>query len=301
MAIYADTNLFPGVNPHLNSYLQLSKEGMWESFHVMWIARLCALLDQILPPGYYDALAEKSLQIGEYESQLIADVRTSSAKSDVAIYQTPRIPPIVGSAQSIQAATPTYSLPLSSFEIDDEDTASSVVIYEVRAEDGRTQPITRIELLSPSNKPGRSYYERYMRKRGEILQAGLRLVEIDFLHHTRPILDSLPSYRDQEVGASPYVILVSDPRPSFQKGGTAVYLFGALDRIPIIRVPLERTDTVDVDFGSVYNEAVSGSRRFRTLVDYASDPPALDRFSAADQQALRGYLETIRRERAQTP
>lgn len=44
-------NLYPGVNPYLNSRLQ-SPGGGWLSFHNSMIERLADHLHEVLPPGY---------------------------------------------------------------------------------------------------------------------------------------------------------------------------------------------------------------------------------------------------------
>jgi hypothetical protein len=60
MPIHSKTNLYPGINAHLNSFLQ-QEGGGWESFHAEHIIDLRRVLAQTLPRGYY-AVAEKSLQ-----------------------------------------------------------------------------------------------------------------------------------------------------------------------------------------------------------------------------------------------
>jgi hypothetical protein len=291
MPLFADQNLYPGVNAHLNSYLQTSKDGMWEPFHFYFIAQLTFLLNKILPPPY-DVLAEKSLQIGEYELEYLASVRKSVTKSDVTIFHTGIGSDATTGIATANIATPAMYLPLENM-IDDEEELTSVVIYS--SADGQVRPVTRIEVLSPSNKPGHSHYEKYIGKRIELLKAGLRIVEIDLLHHSKPMHPALPVYSDPTNTAAPYVILVHDPRPTFEQGQTAVYPVGVLDPLPIINIPLEGADVVAVDFGVVYGEAFA-LRRFRSQVDYDTDPPAFDRFTPHDQQAIRTLLESIRRQ-----
>jgi hypothetical protein len=59
MPIHSKTNLYPGINAHLNSFLQ-QEGGGWESFHAEHIIDLRRVLAKTLPAGYY-AVAEKSL------------------------------------------------------------------------------------------------------------------------------------------------------------------------------------------------------------------------------------------------
>src|SRR5690606_31840147 len=109
---------------------------------------------------------------------------------------------------------------------------NSIMIYHAKG----GKPITRIELLSPANKPQGSHYGTYLVKRDETLRAGLRLIEMDYLHETRPILPGIPSYADGEQDAFPYHIIVSDPRPTFHEGKVNVYSFGVMDALPVIDI-----------------------------------------------------------------
>src|SRR5262245_52000420 len=61
MEIYSETNLYPGINPHLNSALQRPWGG-WQSFHTYQIIDLDRILNEILPQPYY-AKPEESIQI----------------------------------------------------------------------------------------------------------------------------------------------------------------------------------------------------------------------------------------------
>ena len=63
----------------------------------------------------------------------------------------------------------------------EEKELTSLIIYRVEPS-GDDKPITRIELLSPSNKPNGSHYQKYISKRQYTLRSQLNLVEIDYLH-----------------------------------------------------------------------------------------------------------------------
>jgi hypothetical protein len=293
MAITSDHNLYPGVNAHLNSYLQLpNSEDSWETFHTDYITLLRITLDKTLPHGYY-AASEKSLQIGEYEAKFVEPIRKQRTFSDVMVLRQHQLPTSTVSSSALQTMSPAFTLPLPE-TIDDEDKLSSITVFQANLRSTRGQPVTRIELLSPSNKPGQSHHEQYATKRLAVLKAGLRLVEIDYLDMYPPIRTALPSYRAHEPGAQPYNILVSDPRPNFEDGITSVYPIGILDPIPRIAVPLDGSDNIEVDFGTVYNDLFSSSRLFQMIADYANDPPAFDRFTPEDQDAIRALLTGIR-------
>ena len=82
MPIRRQTNLYPGINPHLNSTLQ-QKGGDWRSFHTYHIIHIAGYLNQHLPDAYV-AKPEKSLQIGTYNGESLP-VLTSSPQSDVLV------------------------------------------------------------------------------------------------------------------------------------------------------------------------------------------------------------------------
>src|SRR5215207_7936794 len=87
MAIRSNRNLYPGVNPHLNSALQRPGGG-WKGFHTRSLSRLGDELEPLLPSAYYVA-NEQSLQVGIYdlETDLPLDKPRLSIP-DVTIYRS---------------------------------------------------------------------------------------------------------------------------------------------------------------------------------------------------------------------
>jgi hypothetical protein len=284
MPIYSDKNLYPGVNAHLNSFLQ-QKGGGWESFHTKHINDLQAFLDTVLPPNYY-AVSEKSLQISEIGFDLEA---LRATKPDVEIFQTR---PSVHPASISAAATPTATMRL--LLEDEDDYLSAVVIYEIDAGRIPGNPVTRIELLSPSNKPPRPDYRLYWALRLHTLRSGTALVEIDYLHESRPVLPSLPSYRDRDDESHPYMIIVNNPHPIPEQGYSDYYGFGVDNPLPLVNIPLSGQEVVGVDFGAVYSQTFSTVRLFRMVADYAQDPVNFDRYTEADRAKISGLLDNIR-------
>jgi hypothetical protein len=92
----------------------------------------------------------------------------------------------------------------------------------------------------------------------------------------------------------PFVILVSDPRPTIEQGKTDIYTFSVDDPLPIINVPLAGADVVKVDFGAAYQNTFAGSRFFRMVVNYAQDPVQLERYSVEDREFIQTRLTDIR-------
>jgi len=253
MPIRANENLFPGINPHLNSYLQ-SEGGGWESFHAEHIIVIARMLDQLLPENYY-AVAERSLQISEI---------------------------------GLSALSETL----------EDNMLAAVVIYEIVEDNMPGQAVTRLELLSPANKPPHAHNRQYAAKRLQTLHSGLNLVEIDYLHEQRPVLNVLPGYPDNEPGAFPYHIIVSDPRPTLEEGRAIVYGFGVADPLATITLPVAGDDTITLDMGAVYTRTYEGVRLYRIVVDYGQEPVNFDRYHPADREKIRQRMAEIAQDHA---
>jgi hypothetical protein len=180
---------------------------------------------------------------------------------------------------------PTMTLPIVD-SFDDEADISGLVIYRVAGAAQRGVPVTRIEVLSRANKPGTSYHDEYLSLRRQSLFSGLRLVEIDLLHETRPLLAKMPSYIDGDTDAYSYHILVSDPRPTPTEGETSIYGFRVGEAIPQVVVPLDGDDAIAVHFGQIYNEALEGRRGFDEMIDYDQRPDRFETYAPADQDFI---------------
>lgn len=278
MAIRSEKNLYPGINPHLNSALQQS-EGDWQSFHAYHLINIAQLLNRQLPPAYY-AKPEQSLQIKIYDPPL---ERTSKSRPDVLISRFDL--PVEGHVQGLERSTPTLTLPLVEV-VEELDEVTALVIY--RGE----KPITRIEVLSPANKVPGSHAALYVVKRAETLHSGLHVVEIDYLHERRPTVEALASYASGAAEAYPYHIIVFDAQPSFDEGQTYFYGFNVFSPLPLVKIPLMGDEAVEFDFGEVYSLTFS-ERPFYSTVDYALEPINFAAYSESDQQAIRSHMAKI--------
>ncbi len=288
--MFSKQNLYPGINAHLNSWLQAqgSNAGEWESFHAHHIGHLLEVVDAALPDGYY-ARSEKSLQIGAIDRSAPAATRRIR-RPDVSVYQSQAGQAATGRETNAQPASMT--LPLVDTFPETLD-LNAIEIYEIRPGSALHKPVARIELLSPSNKPTRSGYMKYLDNRLEALRSGLRLVEIDYLHTLPAISPNMPQY-PTDADSYPYSVLVSDPRPTFEQGHTSLYGWQADEPAPIIAIPLSGTDTGLLDLGQAYKRTFTGIRFYHLLVDYAEAPVNMARYSSDDQQRIQTQLESIR-------
>jgi hypothetical protein len=288
MPIRADHNLYPGINPHLNSALQ-QPGGGWRSFHTHHLIHIADMLDSTLPPGY-TVKPEESIQVSLVPDEFNPGPPQRSIP-DIQIVRTADVAASSGGTALVELEPPTLVLPVWERLLDDpEDSLSGLVLYKAK------QPVTRIELLSPANKPGGSHYGTYLQHRQETLRAGLRLIEMDYLHERSPIKRDIPSYRNREPNALPYHVLINDPRPSIDQGQTLIFSRGVLDLLPVIHIPLLDDDRVQFNLGAAYSFTLS-RRTYAEDIDYAQEPANMSAYTESDQAAIRAYMARIREER----
>lgn len=272
-------NPYRGINPHLNSWLQTqgtkTQPSLWGTFHSRHITYLCDDLNERLPPNYI-AFSEHSLQVQTVN--MLGELLSERPKLDVTIFQTGRQPSI--NIENTAASVPVWQSSIVAMpEIENKLTA--VVIREVSGQEVG-EAVTRIELISPSNKPGGADYNAYLARRAESLQGGLPLVEIDYLHESPSIELRLPLYPN-EPNSYPYTIAVSDPRPATQ--GVKVYGCHVDEALPTIPIPLSGDEQIIFDLDRVYQHTFQRGRwgQFPEV----SQLPA--RFETYSPDARRGY------------
>lgn len=277
MPIRAKTNLYPGVNPHLNSYLQ--NQTGWKNFHNAYVNALLRYATAHLPDGYF-AVSEQSLQVGTIDDPEITI-------PDMSVYREG-----TDDERTFGTPSPTPTLTFSTLAtVPEQEYVASVLIYSGSELPG--QPIMRFELLSPANKPPGSHHNSYALKRSKTLFAGLRLIEIDFLHQQRPVIDAVPSYKHGHEGAAPYTILYSDPFPTIQDGKVYVYSVGVVDALPTLRLPLLNDDVFSVDFGEAYNDAFAASGLHFIVADYEQEPENFAAYTPDDQAKILAHMAKI--------
>lgn len=235
--------IFVGIHPYINSWLQTPSDadGLsgWGAFHAVHVVTMVEVLQEALP-AHYVAFAEQSIQLTEWGWDM-GQIR----RPDVTILQSN--PALVTANLQI---TPTMVFDLDDIEPFTEP-MKRVVVREFR--EGRIgKPVTAIELLSSTNKPPKSDFHLYQRKRQEVIMSGVSLVEIDYLHKTPPILPQIPHYPHQE-NAYPYYALVTDVRPIQPRKTVNVFAFAVDDPIPQIPIPLIGEEWVMFDLAKAYH------------------------------------------------
>lgn len=282
----ANKNPYPGVNAHLNSALQ--SQG-WQGFHNKYLSHLSDVIDACLPDGYYTS-NEESLQLAHIH---VFDEFNPSAigriKPDILIW---------GATDRDQApiSDATVTIPSMTIDLDylssPDDDIRALVIYKFMGSIENSTPVTRIELLSPANKPPSSYYATYIKKREASLWAGLNLVEIDFLHQTQPILPHIPRYPSMP-NSTPYYVIVTDPHIRDSKGKVEIYQIGLLDPLPKFYVPLDGDDKFILDLGRAYQSVYDNSRLLQQLGNPASGLKYPEVYSPDDRARLADFIRQM--------
>lgn len=282
-------NLFPGINPHLNSRLQ-NEGDSWSEFHSAHVIDIGRAIDALLPEGYL-VRPEKGLQVRfSAPDDPGAPQRSFRCRPDVAVVQTASDPAAPPSGGIVTAPV----LSLAAHEILNEgEPYDALVIYAVEPA-GIGRSVTWIELLSPANKRGGTGFESYLSKRALTLKSGIALVEIDYLHQTPPISERIPSYPDDQPGAYPYLVIVTNPRPSLQEGKADVYGATVSMKLPTFPIPLLGDDSVILDLNAVYQQTYLSFAAYSYFVDYDQLPMRFKTYSTPDQDFIRAHLDAIR-------
>jgi hypothetical protein len=139
------------------------------------------------------------------------------------------------------------------------------------------QIITGIEYISPTNKSDTQGRELYQRKQVEASEAGVNLVEIDFIRRGPAVVD-VPEDVLDTLPPLDYLVHIGRRRAV----DVEVYLIGVRDRLPRIRVPLKSGDQDAVlDLQEVFHRAYEIGP-YPDRLNYQADPaPPLGEEDAA--------------------
>lgn len=284
----ARKNPYEGVNAHVQSYAQNNKFGAWKMWHGAYIDDIARALDAQLPPGYEVGMIT-SLQIGEYHPD--SGERIRRPEPDVTVYDVD--PTLRSGVSKTSGQAPTLELPaIRTLRMDDEVYLTGIMIYRIVEEDERV-PVTRIEVLSPTNKPPGDGYIQYAEKRDATLAQQMPLIEVDFLHESRPVPRHVPSYPDGQPESYPCSIYVTDTRAGLDIGTTKVYGFNVDEAVPLIDIPLAGEEKLTFDFAPPYNRVYEQLSYFRNRVDYAKEPLGFETYSQADRERIRTRMAII--------
>jgi hypothetical protein len=280
-------NPYRGVNAHLNSLLQTpgrrGQPAIWKPFHQFHISQIVIGLNRILP-RHYIAFSEQALQIDWVSHVSMPEKPTP----DIAIFR--RNPPTELSIAAAPAVSPTRILNLGEL-LNFDDTFDSAVIREVLPQQKLGAVVTRFELLSPTNKSGGAHHTAYEARRIETFEGGIPLIEIDYLHEQAPMVGRIPRY-PHDPNAFPYMVIMTDPRPTWDAGTVETYEFGVNESIKPFRVPLKGEESIAFDLDLAYqNTLVDG--RWNDVPDYTQPPERIETYRADDQAQIRAIMAAL--------
>jgi uncharacterized protein DUF4058 len=258
---------FPGMDPYLEGYL-------WPDVHNALAAKLRQLLTPLLRPHYTARLAIYMVEDIAPESEIgIMYPDVEVLLSDQARTPSPsrQERPADGALSGVFGTPAPLTLPvLQPIDV-------QVVNVEIR-DAAHNRLVTCIEILSPVNKrePGLTVYRQ---KRQRLYQAGVHLIELDFIRRgTRP-------YAHPRIPDVPYVITVIRAHTGLMD----IWPLGLRDTLPIVPVPLRPPDSevlldLPLALTSIYDEAA-----YDLSIDYRQPPPP-PVFSEADTQWMHALL-----------
>jgi hypothetical protein len=230
--------------------LYLERPSLWPDVHTRLITASCDALQAQIAPGYI-------AQITPYIAleQIDIAVPRRAVVPDVGVYERD-IPVVAPSAAVVDAPSLTGTALL--------DIPTRYARIEIRAVNDETL-ITAIELLSPANKrPGADGADAYEKKRQELFQSGVHLLEIDLLRGgKRPRLA-------RPLPPAPYFVFLSRAE---RWPEIAIWTCSLQQPLPTIPVPLRRPDPdVALPLNQLLHQ-VYRNARYDLQVDYRAAPP----------------------------
>ena len=251
---------FPGMDPYLESH--------WGDVHHRLITYACDQMQARLPSDLRARIDERVfVESPEGEEQArIPDLRVIKGGRG-----KKKKSARVNGAKTGNPLVVTLDDPVTEGYIEIRDTRSG----------GRV--VTVIEVLSPTNKDPGEGREAYLKKRRELRQGCVSLVEIDLVRAGKRQLLFPPGRLPQEY-RTPYLVCV---HRGWQLAEVEVYRVPLRDPLPTIKVPLRQTDAdVLLDLQPLIEQCYRNGG-YEDDIDYRADPePPLEKEDARWADAL---------------
>ena len=232
-------NPFSGMNPFF--------EQTWRDAHLQLISYIRDDLQPHLPPDLVARTEEGVVAASERPHNYYPDIKaTESWKFKEGGAAVAPEPPVI-------ADDPIRVLR-------EEETERWI---EIRDATGRL--VTAIELLSPSNKTGGGF-DDYLRKRRSFMASGVNLVEVDLVRQGTSVFSPgvRQTVKDKRATYAIWVFRAAEPESE------EVYPARLRHRLPVIRVPLRKTDSdVILNLQPLINQC---HERGRYHMLYRTDP-----------------------------
>lgn len=247
---------FPGMDPYLESPLH------WGGVHALMNGAITSHLNGNLPAGFVARLD----QYVWLTADTPGDKRAVLGRPDV--FVAPRVvgtTPIPAEGVAVAAELTVATSPTVRTRVRSPKVVRRTYVKITTLD--RTEVLTVIELLSPSNKVTGSDRTAYSAKRNEHLAVGVNLVEIDLLRAG----DRMPVGRPRPPATDYYVVVW----PAAVRGSAEVWAFGVRDALPTVTVPVKPgVGPVTLDLRACLDRTYDDGR-FQDIVRYdqPADPP----------------------------
>lgn len=106
------------------------------------------------------------------------------------------------------------------------------------------------------------------------------------------MISGVPRYPN-ETNSFPYLIAVTDQRPTEQQGKTFVYGFRVDEPIPEIYIPLKDEEFIRFDPNPSYNAAFERFPALSYRLDYSQVPNGFDTYSQDDQDRIHKRMKKM--------
>jgi hypothetical protein len=230
---------------------------VWPGVHGLLIAAAGTALNRLIRPRYV-ARIEERVYVVRPRRELIPDVSVQR--------------PAAATRRKSRAETGTATVPASDpcWEIALEPSEVREVYLQIRPARSRTEVVTVVEILSPTNKlAGSEGRQSYLEKQRQVLASPVHLLEIDLLRQGEHTVVASPP--DLLAGCGTYDYLVCLSRAD-QRSVCQVWGFTLRQRLPRVRVPLAADEEdVVLDLQEVLDR-VYDEGAYADDTDYTLDP-----------------------------
>ena len=225
---------FPGMDPYLEQY--------WGDMHTKLATYASDHLNKKIPEDLISSIEEHIV------------VESDDAEDSQVYYSNLQVEELSDGAVADSIDLPRKNEPM---------TQRSIRIIEAKG----NRIVTAIEFLSPANKVGTAGRRAYNKKRDDLLDGDVSLVEIDLIREGRPNLaietKSIPTRYRQA-----YRICVVR---AWRVPRAQVYRVSLRHRLPVVSIPLREKDKeVSLDLQALIDMAYENGRYFRR--GYRDDP-----------------------------
>ncbi len=257
---------FPGMDPWLE------RSALFPDLHNTYIGYLREAMAAVLPRPYYTALG----------TRLYVEDSNRHVEPDVDIF-SPTKPRKRNSIES-GAVLVSKARPLVFRTLSDPVREWTL---EIRHSDSGDRLVTSVEVLSLSNKRrGAEGRRKYLKKRKELREGRVNIVEIDLLRAGEPTTLAPIARAESRAGPFEYHVCV---KRSYRSQSTEVYPVPLSERLPLIAIPLLKGDAdATVDLQPVFDRSYEVAK-FADRIDHAK--PAQPPLTPEQQAWAEGVLK----------